>query len=81
VLGLPKTCSGKLMEVSQGKIGSVPYNRDLADFNGDANPDIIWKNQATGEVTVWYMSGTDILSEQKIEDLPGPTWEVIIETV
>ncbi|HWT83646.1 MAG TPA: VCBS repeat-containing protein [Candidatus Methylomirabilis sp.] len=28
-----------------------------ADFNGDGHPDILWQNQATGAVRVWYMDG------------------------
>jgi len=28
-----------------------------ADFNGDGKPDLVWQNDATREVTVWYMGG------------------------
>ncbi len=27
------------------------------DFNGDGHPDLIWQNQSTGQVAVWYMGG------------------------
>jgi hypothetical protein len=28
-----------------------------ADFNGDGHPDLVWQNDTTGQVTVWYMGG------------------------
>ena len=32
--------------------------RGLADFNGDGQPDVLWHHQATGDLYVWFMSGT-----------------------
>jgi hypothetical protein len=29
-----------------------------ADFNGDGTPDLVWQNDATRQVLVWYMGGT-----------------------
>jgi hypothetical protein len=34
----------------------------LADLNADGNPDIIWRNTASGRVIVWHMSGTNTVS-------------------
>jgi hypothetical protein len=31
----------------------------LADFNADGVPDIVWQNDTTRQVTVWYMGGVD----------------------
>jgi len=28
------------------------------DFNGDGRPDLVWQNDSTRQVTVWYMGGT-----------------------
>ena len=28
------------------------------DFNGDFKPDLIWQNEATGQISVWLMDGT-----------------------
>ncbi len=28
-----------------------------ADFNGDGVPDLVWENQSTNQVVVWYMGG------------------------
>ncbi len=33
-----------------------------ADFNGDGNPDILFRDIVTGQMTVWFMSGTQRLS-------------------
>jgi hypothetical protein len=32
--------------------------KGIADFNGDSRPDILWRNELTGENTVWFMGGT-----------------------
>ena len=29
----------------------------IADFNGDGKKDLLWQNNMTGDVTVWYMNG------------------------
>jgi hypothetical protein len=29
----------------------------IADFNGDGNPDLLWRNSGTGITTIWYMNG------------------------
>ena len=28
-----------------------------ADVNGDSKPDLLWQNDATRQVLVWYMGG------------------------
>jgi uncharacterized delta-60 repeat protein len=33
--------------------------RAINDFNRDGNPDIVWRNSATGSNSVWYMGGTN----------------------
>jgi hypothetical protein len=30
----------------------------VGDYNADGKPDILWQNQATGEISVWFMNGT-----------------------
>ena len=27
------------------------------DFNGDGKPDLIWQNEATGYIGVWFLNG------------------------
>lgn len=38
-------------------IAVVPVAGVVHDFNGDGNPDILWRNQITGANTVWLMDG------------------------
>jgi len=34
----------------------------LADFNGDGHPDLLWENSATGQLVVWYLNGTSVVT-------------------
>ena len=51
----------------------------LADFNGDSNPDLLWRDASTGRTTIWYMSGptwnggyADVLPT-----LSDPDWQIV----
>ena len=49
------------------------------DFNGDGKPDLVWMNDSTRQVTVWYMSGTqgNVLSGWSYLSQDGvPGWRV-----
>ena len=35
----------------------------LDDFNGDRKTDIVWQNNDTGQVYVWFMDGTTLIGE------------------
>jgi hypothetical protein len=49
-----------------------------ADFNNDGVPDILLQNQATNQISVWYMGGTNGLTivSSPIVGQPSPGWEV-----
>ena len=32
----------------------------MADFNGDSRPDLIWRNETTGHLYIWYLNGLDL---------------------
>jgi hypothetical protein len=32
------------------------------DFNTDGKPDLVWQNQATGHIAVWFMDGVNLIS-------------------
>ncbi len=49
----------------------------VADFNGDGCRDILWRNQTTGDMAVWYMHGSTLAAEQKFESSPDSTWDVV----
>src|SRR5262249_41390454 len=36
----------------------------VGDFNRDGKPDLIWQRDGTGEVAVWFMNGTSLISGQ-----------------
>jgi len=51
-----------------------------ADFNGDGVPDLVWQNDTTRQVTVWYMSGTGGATFQSWTYLSAsgvPGWHVV----
>ena len=47
----------------------------LADWNGDANPDLLFRNANTGVVFVWYMAGTVLQGSEFITQI-DPSWEI-----
>jgi hypothetical protein len=46
------------------------------DFNRDGKQDILWRNTLTGEVRIWYMNGSTILSNDGIATV-GLDWQVV----
>ncbi|MEA5570119.1 Calx-beta domain-containing protein [Calothrix sp. UHCC 0171] len=46
------------------------------DFNGDGNPDLVWRNYQTGENAIWLMKGTALeqgVSLIKVDDI---NWKI-----
>jgi hypothetical protein len=50
------------------QIRSIIYAARKADFNSDANSDIVWQNVSTGQRTIWLMNRTSYAGEA---GLPG----------
>jgi hypothetical protein len=51
-----------------------------ADFNGDGNPDLVWQNDTTRQVTVWYMGGPEGNTRTGwswIQPANTPGWSVV----
>ncbi len=51
---------------------NVPLNWDIrgvGDFNGDGKGDILWRNNATGEIHTWLMNGISLIES----GLVGPS--------
>ncbi len=64
--------------LGQVYIGSTPgwSLRGVADFNRDGVPDLLWQNDTTRQVTVWFMGGVQgntYLSQNYIGATPGWT--------
>jgi hypothetical protein len=54
-------------EVAAGTDPLVPsVNIAEADFNGDGNSDILWRNQLTGQNWLWTMNGRSISQSKEI---------------
>jgi len=53
------------------------FARIKNDFNGDGYPDLLWQNVSNGNLAVWLMSGTAILSEQTIASEPNTAWQIV----
>jgi len=51
-----------------------------ADFNGDGVPDLVWQNDSTRQVKVWYMGGAmgaTKLGENWLDQAGEPGWTVV----
>jgi hypothetical protein len=48
----------------------------IADFDGNGNDDILWRNISTGENYIYFMNGTTISSEGYIRSVV-PAWTVV----
>lgn len=58
-------------------VGEVPYGTQIADLNGDANPDLAIANQFDDTVSVLFGNGTGQFVEAPISPIvvgSGPTW-------
>jgi hypothetical protein len=50
------------------------------DFNNDGHPDLIWQNDSTAQVSVWYMTGSqgnEFLGSNWLSQAGVPGWRVI----
>lgn len=65
----------------QDSIASLGKNWDIkgvADFDGDNQADILWRNAKTGANTVWFMggeNGTDVRAKGSIRSV-GSHWDI-----
>ncbi len=48
-----------------------------ADFNRDANPDLVWRNDATGQNVIWYLKGTTFVSQVMLPSVPDVRWRIV----
>ncbi len=47
-----------------------------ADFNGDGQPDLLWRNATTGENMMWLMDGAEFLSQVTLDTVADVNWYV-----
>lgn len=48
----------------------------ISDMNGDGNPDVIWRNVATGQNTVWLMDGTTQVETVALPPRTDLDWQI-----
>jgi hypothetical protein len=48
----------------------------VADWNADGKPDLVFRNAATGLVFVWYLNGTTLSGSDFIIQI-DPSWEIV----
>jgi len=47
------------LALSPSRVSDLNWKvRGAGDFNGDSRPDLIWQNEATGQISAWLMDGT-----------------------
>src|SRR6267143_680947 len=46
------------------------------DLNGDCKSDIVWRNSATGENSIWLMNGLTIASQGYVNTVDDPAWQM-----
>ena len=49
---------------------------ELADWNGDAQPDLLFRNRNSGVVFVWYLNGTTLAGSDYVTQI-DPSWEIV----
>jgi hypothetical protein len=63
-----------------GGLGNVPNNWVIAgigDFNGDGVTDILWRDNNSGTVAIWFMNGgMQVQSTTNLGALPPNTWTI-----
>jgi FG-GAP-like repeat len=51
------------------------------DFDGDGDPDILWRNYGTGPLqgvnVIWYMNGASWVNEEVFSVVADTTWRIV----
>lgn len=62
----------------------IPSWKDLnwrlaatGDLSGDGQEDILWQNEVTGRVAVWYMRGDTVLLSQELSPVAETGWKIV----
>lgn len=52
--------------------------RSVADLNADNKPDLVWENDVSGELVLWYLNGVNLVSQTPLSPYPqvNPAWKI-----
>jgi trimeric autotransporter adhesin len=70
--------NGDYADVRPTVVGSNWSIVGIADFNGDSNPDLLWRNSSDGTAIIWYMTGPNWNGghAQVLPTLNDPNWSI-----
>lgn len=49
----------------------------VSDFNADARPDLLWRNDVSGRLSFWFMEGVDRIGSALIDGPADVAWSVV----
>jgi hypothetical protein len=49
----------------------------VGDFNGDGKSDLVFQNQSTGRIVVWFMNGASYQGGVVFSSNPGVGWQIV----
>jgi len=64
--------------VSNTALGTLPTYwqiADVADYTGDSNSDILWRDDA-GTIVLWEMNGPTIVDDTAVNTIPT-NWHIV----
>ena len=70
--GVTVTCADFLPTVADPNWTIV----GVGDFNGDSDPDILWRNTSTGQNAVLYMNGVTVTGADFLPTVADPNWNI-----
>ncbi|MBF0539744.1 MAG: DUF1566 domain-containing protein [Nitrospirae bacterium] len=50
--------------------------RNMSDFNGDGNADLLWRDTATGDIAMWLMNGATITGGNYVSRGVPAEWQI-----
>jgi hypothetical protein len=72
--------SAGVVEVTlSGTAGTAPSPWSIVgqrDFNGDGTYDVLWLDTTSGDLSIWFMIGTQVFSSAAVGNV-GTTWSVV----
>jgi hypothetical protein len=49
---------------------------DVADFDKDGDPDMLWRHASTGKNVIWVMEGRALSSYAWLDTVADTNWEI-----